>query len=140
MAAPKRLQVRLESALGSTRLWADAARMRQLLLICLDNAIRYSLPDTEIEVRLTADTDTVRVTIVDHGIGITEAELPNVFTRFYRGARAEKYDAQGTGLGLPMAKAIVDAHDGRIEVSSKPDRGTRVDILLPLQSETKELT
>lgn len=140
MAAPKRLHVRFDSILPSTSLWADAARLRQLLLICLDNAIRYSLPDTEIVVRLVQEDGMARLSIVDHGIGIAEAELPNVFTRFYRGARAERYDAQGTGLGLPMAKAIVEAHDGRIELSSKPDRGTRVDIWLPLPTEAKELT
>lgn len=140
MAALKRLHVRFESTLPEIYLWADAARMRQLLLICLDNAIRYSLPETEIVVRLEPADAMARLSIVDHGIGIAEAELPNVFTRFYRGARAERYDVQGTGLGLPMAKAIVDAHDGRIEISSKPDRGTRVDIWLPLQAEVKELT
>lgn len=140
MAAPKRLEVRFENKLDNVRLWADAARMRQLLLICLDNAIRYSLPDTDIVVRLAPDEGMARLSVVDRGIGIAKAELPNVFNRFYRGARAERFDAQGTGLGLPMAKAIVEAHDGRIEISSKPDRGTRVDIWLPLQTEVKELT
>lgn len=137
LAEPKRIRVTFESRFADAMLLADAARIRQLLVICLDNAIRYSLPEGIVTVSLDRSGTDAVIRVADNGIGISDDDLPHVFTRFYRGARAEHHDVQGTGLGLPMAKAIVEAHDGQIEIASRIDEGTTVEITIPGASATK---
>lgn len=112
----------------------DPTRLRQLFMILLDNAARYSPPGSEIKVGLRADAsgDGVVVSVGDQGIGIAPGEVALVFERFYRGDRASALDDQGLGLGLPMAKAIVQAHGGEIAIESQIERGSVVSVTLPL--------
>jgi two-component system OmpR family sensor kinase len=115
----------------------DPKRLRQLLLILLDNAVRYSLPRSSVQVELTAADDRCSVRVSDRGIGIAEADLANVFERYYRGSNATAWTRDGTGLGLPMAKAIVEAHNGTISIESKPEQGTVVIAVLPISPRLK---
>lgn len=119
---------------------ADADRLRQALVIVLDNAVRYSAQGTTVHIGLQpavgvngADgADEVEVVVRDEGIGIDADELPRVFERFVRGRRARAHRADGTGIGLSIAQAIVQAHQGRITIDSAPQQGTVVRIALPL--------
>src|SRR6476469_5611034 len=109
----------------------DPARLRQLFLVLLDNAVRYSKSNGEVEVGMTRHDGEVTVRVSDHGIGIPEDELENIFERFRRAGNAAEHNAEGLGLGLPVAKAIVEAHKGRIEMASRLGEGTTVTIALP---------
>ncbi len=112
----------------------DVGRLRQVFMILLDNAIRYSHSGGKIFVAqvISADNGTVELIFRDQGIGLTEEEAQQAFYRFYRGDSAEHHAHQGAGLGLPVAKAIVEAHDGSIRLSGTPDKGAEAVVRLPL--------
>jgi len=109
----------------------DPARLRQLFLVLLDNAVRYSKSNGEVKVGIERTGGEVTVRVSDRGIGIPEDELENIFERFRRAGNAMEHNAEGLGLGLPVAKAIVEAHKGRIEMASRLGEGTTVTIALP---------
>lgn len=110
---------------------ADAERLRQALMIVLDNALRYSHAGGTVQLGCRVAEGEVEVAVRDHGIGIAPEELPQVFERFVRGERARRHRADGTGIGLSIAQAIVQAHHGRIAIDSTPGEGTLVRIVLP---------
>jgi len=109
----------------------DPARLRQLFLVLLDNAVRYSKSKGAVKVEIGSADGEVRVRVSDRGIGIPPEELEGVFERFRRGGSAAAMNEEGLGLGLPVAKAIVEAHKGRIEMASRPGEGTTVTVALP---------
>jgi signal transduction histidine kinase len=103
--------------------------MIQALDNIVDNAIKYSTIDKHLAVTGTATAKSVTLTIRDRGTGIDRKDLSRVFERFYRGGNVV---ASGSGLGLPIAKRIVESHGGRIEVRSTSGEGTEVDVTLPI--------
>ena len=109
----------------------DPARLRQLFLVLLDNAVRYSKAKGEVKVEIGGDGGEVRVRVSDRGIGIPPEDLDGIFERFRRGGKASAMNEEGLGLGLPVARAIVEAHKGRIEMASRPGEGTTVTVALP---------
>lgn len=112
----------------------DAQRLRQLLLILLDNAVRYSPDGSTVRLRLlppTAKRPHCAVEVADEGIGIAAHELPQVFERHFRGEAARHRRPEGSGLGLAIAQALARAHGGRVELSSTPGQGTVARLLLP---------
>lgn len=136
LGARHNVRVLLEPPQGApsrVMLQADADRLRQALVIVLDNAVRYSRSEGTVRMGWRAMVDRVQVTVCDQGIGIDADELPKVFERFVRGHRARMHRADGTGIGLSIAQAIVQAHQGRIEIESIPLQGTTVRIELPRQ-------
>ena len=110
---------------------ADADRLRQAVMIALDNAVRYSRPRGTVRLGWQRQKDRVEVRVVDEGIGIDAEDLELVFKRFARGRRAREHRADGTGIGLSIAQAIVRAHQGEIRIESVAHRGTTVRIDLP---------
>lgn len=127
------LEVKLSLPETELRVYGDRMRLKQLLHILIDNAVRYSKGGGIIGLALEAADGCAVVRVSDQGIGIPEAEQDAVFERFFRGANARRVAPAGTGLGLPMAKAIVDAHKSMIELSSKENEGTIVTVRLPLR-------
>lgn len=109
----------------------DADRLRQLLFILVDNGLRYSNGAPAVTVDLLARPHGAVIAVADRGFGISEGDLPFVFERFQRGARATEHDASGSGLGLFVARAIVAAHDGSIAIDSTEGEGTLVSVTLP---------
>ncbi len=114
----------------------DAQRLKQVFNIVLDNAIQYSGQAALIRISTTSieDGENMRrcvVTIEDNGAGISAHDVNRVFERHYRGSTAKKIRPDGSGLGLPLAAAIVRAHHGTIELSSEENKGCRVTINLP---------
>ncbi len=118
LAQAKKISVRSPSDPSSVTVTGDYGRLRQMLLVILDNAIKFSPPESEVDVTL-ADR---LVTIRDRGAGIAPADLPHIFDRFYRARTAE--NREGTGLGLAIAKQIADRHQLNIAVSSVLGEGT----------------
>jgi signal transduction histidine kinase len=116
----------------------DAMLLRQLTLILLDNAIKYTEPNGAVFTGVLADGAMARLTIRDTGIGIPEDQLPHVFERFYRGDAARTRSgtgdtiSEGAGLGLSIARWIVEEHGGVIDIESIVGRGTTVTVTLPL--------
>lgn len=110
--------------------FGDMARLRQLLLILMDNALRYSDTGATINVSLECDTLHSKIEVSDTGFGIAPELLPKVFDRFVRGDVTRHRNNQGSGLGLSIAKWIVDAHGGSIQVDSKLGKGTTITIIL----------
>lgn len=110
----------------------DERLLRQLIEILADNAVKYSGDKpADIMVSLKKSDSSALLSITDRGIGIKASELPHVFERFYRGSSATKHNSEGHGLGLSLAKRIVDIHDGTITASSQPGKSTTFDIRLP---------
>jgi signal transduction histidine kinase len=110
----------------------DPTRLEQVLGNLLSNAAKYSYPDTPIQVRVAHADGGVLVSVANEGPGIPPAELPRIFTRFYRTENARERPIQGLGLGLYISKGIVDAHQGRIWVDSVVGGTTTFSFLLPL--------
>lgn len=112
----------------------DAGSLTELLVILLDNAVKYSPQQTE--VKLVADIDRRRIVIrvIDRGMGIRASELPHIFERFYRADNARsKQKTTGYGLGLAIARNIAEAHGGMLTAASKPGRGSVFTLTLPLR-------
>jgi signal transduction histidine kinase len=115
---------------------ADRDRLTQLVMILLDNALRYTGPRARVHIETRRTGDEAEIRISDNGPGIGPRDIPHVFERFYRGGGPSRQD--GSGLGLNIAKAIVDAHGGRIGIESPPGGGTLVTVALPLASGIRE--
>lgn len=109
----------------------DPGRLRQMALILLDNALRYSEPGGAVAASVSPSPRGVALRVADRGIGIPPEDLDRVFERFFRGANAAARDGEGSGLGLAMAKTIVEAHGGEIAVESRLGEGTTLTVTLP---------
>ena len=112
-------------AIEPVEVLGDPDRLRELTLILLDNAIKYTPPAGAISVSLHREDRAVLLEIHDTGIGISDQDLPHVFERFFRADPARRRDAGGTGLGLSIARWIGDQHHAQIRLTSTPGRGTR---------------
>ncbi len=115
----------------------DEAFLRQLFLIFLENAIKYSPVNTRVRVKLEKSDGNIRVKFQDQGVGISSEHLPHVFERFYRAAKPEAGEAQSGGLGLAIAQAIARSHGGSIECESTPGAGSTFTVSLPLSNPQK---
>lgn len=135
-------QVRLAWVIpaDSIMIWADEMAVRRLVMILLDNAIKHTPPGGEVSIRLTADAlaSCCDIAVEDTGSGIPPGDLPHIFDRFSR-ADAARTPGQGVGLGLAIARAIVDAHQGDIQVQPRPGGGSIFSVRLPLSTQAAEL-
>lgn len=125
--------LKLEQRLAQERLiiWGDRMRLEQLLTILVDNAIKYSARGTVTVSALRQNRQLV-IKVEDEGIGIDTQDIERIFERFYRGDKARTRAEGGFGLGLPIAKLIVEQHQGTIEVESKKNGGSSFIVKLPL--------
>ena len=122
-------------AAGCAIVEGDETRLRELITILLDNAIKYSGRGAGVAVSVENRDGRARLRVSDTGPGIPRAALDRVFERFYRVDRARSREAGGSGLGLSIAKWIADAHGGVIKIESAEGRGTTVTVELPLAPE-----
>jgi len=109
----------------------DIQLMEQALFNLIDNAVRHSGEEKEIEVKISRDGDFARIDVTDSGIGIASEHLPRIFERFYRVDSARSRKAGGTGLGLAIVKHVAQLHNGVAEVASKPGCGSCFTIKIP---------
>ena len=117
-------------ARGDVVAWVDEARMRQVLENLIQNAVKFSPPESSVLISVSGEPGAVRIAVSDHGPGIPANELGRVFDRFYRSPSAPR-NTQGTGLGLPIARMIVELHGGRIWLESDGRTGTTGYVTLP---------
>jgi signal transduction histidine kinase len=110
----------------------DREQLRQLIVILVDNALRYTPQGGSVDVDVARSANQATVTVTDSGIGIEQAALRRVFDRFYRADDARNRDSGGAGLGLSIARQLVEEHGGRITAESSPGRGSTFTVTLPL--------
>ncbi len=132
VARDQNIRVRFDNRLHGLKLTVDKEKLRQLFMILLMNAIRYSRPNGDVTMALYKGRDAAIVEVIDEGIGIPKEDIDGIFERFYRGANAKAANTEGAGLGLPVARAIVLAHYGSISVESEVGKGTTLTVSLPI--------
>jgi len=129
----------LEVVCGDETVEGDAASLTELIAILLDNALKYSPPKTTVTLTCVSSNNLVRLSVTDQGAGINASDIPHIFERFYRADRSRTKDTEkvgGYGLGLSIAKRIVDLHQGTIAADSTPGKGTTFKIKLPAVQST----
>jgi signal transduction histidine kinase len=111
---------------------ADRERIHQVVFNLVDNAVRFTPPGGEVTIAAERVADRIRVTVRDTGVGVASEHLPRLFERFYRVDPARsREDGGGTGIGLAIARSIVEGHGGRIAAQSEPGRGATFTFDLP---------
>jgi signal transduction histidine kinase/tetratricopeptide (TPR) repeat protein len=120
---------------GIPDLVADREALSQAIHNLLDNALKFSGENKEIEVWLKSQEEHVIIEVKDRGIGIPQDELGKIFDKFYQGRNAIRQAARGTGLGLTLVKHTVEAHGGKVSVTSKLGTGSTFSLILPIQKE-----
>lgn len=128
VAAARGVSLRVDEVAGTVR--GDRVRLRQVLLILLDNALGFTPPGGTIRLGSQVQAHEVVVHVIDSGTGIPAEDLPHVFERFYQ-VSAQDGAGRGNGLGLSIAQGLVEAHGGKIDVSSQLGQGTTVKVRLP---------
>lgn len=111
----------------TSQLYGDRQRLTQVMAILINNAVKYSEPDTSVVVRASQDAGEFKVSVIDQGPGISPSDLPYIFERFVRINRS----VEGSGLGLAIARTIAEAHQGELNVDSVPGRGSTFTLSLP---------
>jgi two-component system, OmpR family, sensor kinase len=125
----ERLELDISPDLPSIQ--GDAALLRRVFDNLIDNARKYSEPGCPVSLRLWQDAERVCFAVIDRGMGIDAADLPHIFTPFFRADRSRTRRTGGVGLGLTLVRRIVTAHGGTVEVKSEVGQGTEVTVTLP---------
>ncbi|SRR5579875_917176 len=112
---------------------ADPVRLRQVFLNVLANAVKFTPAGGRIDVATTATTAELRIAVKDNGVGMAPEDIPRALEPFTQVGRERTAAQEGTGLGLPISKTLVELHGGRLEIASAPQRGTTVTISLPIR-------
>jgi len=124
LAAAKPIQLERLIPDGPVPVDADANALQRLVVILIDNAIKYTAPGGRVRVAVDSKAEDVILSVQDTGIGISEEDRAFIFDRFYRADKARSREAGGAGLGLSIARWIADAHRGSIQVDSAPGKGS----------------
>jgi signal transduction histidine kinase len=136
LAEPREVSIVVATNDGGCRIDADFRRLKQALIIGLDNAIKHSPPGSKITLETAVTGGKVTIRILDEGSGIAAEDQPHVFERFYRGRKEGELLNQGIGIGLAIAKEIVERHDGTIALDNRPEGGAALSIVWPLAGAT----
>jgi signal transduction histidine kinase len=121
-------------AFDGARVWADPDAVRRMLLNVVDNAAKYSEPNTPIVVTADAGPEEVTIHVQDRGPGLTPEERERAFDRFYRGGDGRSRRPGGSGLGLAIVQALAERSGGSVSLDTAPGRGTTVTLTLPTTS------
>jgi signal transduction histidine kinase len=131
--AAKEKKITITNDIRAINLEGNQTALTELFVIFLDNAIKYSPKQKTVQLSSKKSDGHILIKIADQGVGIDEKDIPHLFDRFYRADKSRtKTDIPGYGLGLSIAKQIVDQHNGTIRVTSKLNKGTTFTIALPI--------
>ena len=133
VAASTEVQLQVHVSAGVPNIWIDSERMVQVLGNLVTNALRHTPEGGSVTLTAAQQADKVALTVTDTGSGIAPDDLPKVFDRFYRADPSRTSDGDESGLGLAIARSIVEAHKGTITAESTLGKGTTMTILLPAQ-------
>jgi len=132
MAQAKGIELTIQSPPRLPRIPADRARIKQVFINLLDNAVKYCPEGSKVQVRLSTDAEDMVVEVADNGPGIPAEDLPHIFEKMYRVEKEGTRAVEGSGLGLSIVKRIVELHNGQIAVESAVGAGTTFRVRLPL--------
>ncbi|MEP7147213.1 MAG: ATP-binding protein [bacterium] len=131
LAENKKVKLEFDPAISNgVRVFGDEARLQQVLVNLIDNAIKYTPEKGIIKISLVVQEKEVVVYIEDNGMGIPKKDLPRIFERFYRVDKTRSRDIGGSGLGLSIVKHILEAHSSHIKVESEEQKGTKFEFNL----------
>jgi len=136
LAQTKEISITAQSDDG--KIYADRVRMRQVLLIFLDNALRFTPVGGSIQLNAQKSGKNILIDVVDSGKGIDTKDLPHLFERFYQVGNAENEASRSNGLGLSIARALVEAQNGTIDIQSQLGVGTMIRVTMPAPSMNKK--
>jgi signal transduction histidine kinase/DNA-binding response OmpR family regulator/ligand-binding sensor domain-containing protein len=139
LAIKKQINYHFESDLDQLNLDFDRSQMEIVLCNLLSNAFKYTKDGGEISLELTKNSDSIKVSVRDNGIGMSYQESKLVFDRFYQVQNAETSNLVGSGIGLAFSKNIVDLHHGKIDLDSEPGVGTCIFFSLPFNVDLSEV-
>ena len=124
-------KIKINSKIENLEIHCDKKSLTELLVILLDNAIKYGKQNSSVKINTLKEDGKVIISVSDNGIGIDEKDLPHIFDRFYRAEKSRsKENVSGYGLGLSIAKKIVELHNGLISVKSEKGKGTTFTVTL----------
>ncbi|MCL5409366.1 MAG: HAMP domain-containing histidine kinase [Patescibacteria group bacterium] len=130
----KAKSIKILTNLQKGKIFVEKTSLIEVVVILLDNAIKYSSSNTQIQLTNSFTEHQAMIEVADQGSGIDVKDIPHLFERFYRADKSRsKNETSGYGLGLAIAKQVIDRHKGSIKVSSKINQGTTFSIILPLQ-------
>ncbi|GGM30438.1 hypothetical protein GCM10011351_15740 [Paraliobacillus quinghaiensis] len=135
--AQKEVKLIVEKPIPSLILAIDSMRIEQVITNLLDNAVSYGGTLVQVSIQEDKQKESLHVHIRDDGNGIATEDLPNIFTRFYRGEKSRSRELGGTGLGLAIVKTIIEAHSGTISVESEEGVGSEFTFSLPVIDKTE---
>jgi signal transduction histidine kinase len=118
---------------STVRVQADADKLKQIVINLVDNAVKFSPPDSGVDVRIEINRQVVNIIVEDHGPGVSAEDRPHLFERFYRGQGAQA--AAGSGLGLAIAKNLARLHGGDITLQAGTAQGSIFVLSLPMEAE-----
>ncbi len=133
----KEMEILIDIPDETPPLLADHARLQQVLLNLIGNAVKYTQPEGKVKVMVEPKETTLRILIQDNGMGISPEDQAHIFDRFYRVRRPETDSIDGTGLGLAIVKSLVEAHNGQIGLESRLGEGTTFFLTLPTTAEAE---
>jgi PAS domain S-box-containing protein len=136
----KAMQVSTEITSDLPMLWADRARLQQILLNLISNAVKYTQPEGQVQILAEPRDSALRIAIQDNGMGISPEDQVHIFERFYRVRRPETDSIEGTGLGLAIVKSLVEAHNGKIALESRLGEGTTFFLTMPTAPAESDLS
>jgi signal transduction histidine kinase len=139
LAQERGVELAVDAPDPAPTLEADPDRLRQILLILLDNALKHTPSGGKVTVGVRGEDGRVAFEVADTGTGIAPEHLPRLFERFYRADAARTREEGGSGLGLAIAKSLVVAHGGELAAESAPGRGTRMTVRLPTEPPSPSL-
>jgi signal transduction histidine kinase len=134
LADSKKIRMNVQLADGLPSLSIDVDKIKQVLINIIGNAIKFSPKGTSININVKKKNDYILFEIQDFGFGIPANEHKKIFDMFFRSESIRNKNIKGTGLGLPISKAIIEAHGGRIWVDSKIDKGSTFSFTLPIKA------
>ena len=124
--------LKVDNPIADVTVVVDSQKLSQVLVNVISNAVKYSPPETVIQVDALKSGDQIQISITDHGIGIPEGQLEQIFNQFYR-VSSQGNKIKGSGLGLFISKEIIEAHSGKIWVESELGKGSSFHILFPIE-------
>jgi two-component system, OmpR family, heavy metal sensor histidine kinase CusS len=140
MGEAKGVHVEVEVDVEELPIRGSEAMLRRLLLILVDNAVKYTPDRGTVTVGARTDDSTVTISVADTGVGISPDDVPHIFERFWRADKVRSRETSGAGLGLPIAKQIAEQHAARLDVRSEPGRGSVFIVSMPRAAVSERIT